>query len=64
MNGPTHMPVPPRSAGLLLDRAAVAARRATVHAELLAAMQTVERYKGALAVLDELLTLDEPEGAA
>jgi hypothetical protein len=46
-----------------LDRATLVARRDAIHAELLAAMQAVERYKGALAILDELLTLEEPPGA-
>jgi hypothetical protein len=44
----------------MLDRATVTTRRATVHAELLEAMRTVERYRGALAVLDELLALPDP----
>jgi hypothetical protein len=44
----------------VLDRATVTARRAAVHAELLAAMQAVERYRGALAILDELLSLEGP----
>ena len=48
----------------VLDRATVAARRDAVHAELLAAMQAVERYKGALAMLEELLRLEDPPGAA
>ena len=43
-----------------LDRASLEARRATVHAELLEAMRTVERYRGALAILDELLALPDP----
>lgn len=51
----------PRATACVLDRASVAARRATLYADLLAAMQAVERYKGALAMLDELLTLEEPE---
>jgi len=57
MNGP---PVAPE----VLDRATIAARRTAVHAELLDAMRQVERYKGALAMLDELLSLDDPEGTA
>jgi len=48
----------------VLTRATLIARRDAVHAELLAAMQAVERYKGALAILDELLALEEPPGAA
>jgi len=50
-----------------LDRATVAARRDAVHAELLTSMQHVERYRGALAILDELLQLEDPptpEGGA
>jgi hypothetical protein len=43
-----------------LDRATVTARRAAVHAELLEAMRAVERYRGALAILDELLELEDP----
>jgi len=50
MNGPTQ-PAPRER----LERTAVQARRDVVHAELIAAMQTVERYRGALAILDELL---------
>jgi hypothetical protein len=46
------------SAGVL-DRATVTARRAAVHAELLEAMRHVERYKGALALLDDLLQLED-----
>ena len=46
-----------------LDRASLEARRATVHAELLEAMRTVERYRGALAILDELLALADPPPA-
>jgi len=48
----------------VLTRATLTARRDAVHAELLAAMQAVERYKGALAMLEELLSLEEPPGAA
>jgi len=44
----------------MIDRATLEARRATVHAELLEAMRTVERYRGALALLDELLALPDP----
>jgi hypothetical protein len=47
-----------------LDRAALAARRATVHTELLEAMRAVERYRGALALLDELLALEDPPARA
>lgn len=47
----------------LLDRATVTARRAAVHDELLEAMRAVERYRGALAMLDELLTLPDPPPA-
>ncbi len=47
------------SARASLDRATVTARRVAVHAELLEAMRTVERYRGALAMLDELLALPE-----
>jgi hypothetical protein len=47
-----------------LDRATLEARRATVHAELLEAMRIVERYRGALALLDELLELKEPPARA
>jgi hypothetical protein len=43
-----------------LDRATLAARRDAVHAELLEAMRTVERYRGALAILDDLLALPDP----
>jgi hypothetical protein len=43
-----------------LSRAALEARRVAVHAELLEAMRVVERYRGALAVLDELLALPDP----
>ena len=53
MNGQT----PPAE---LLTRAALQRRRDAVHAELIGAMQAVERYKGALALLDDLLTLEEP----
>lgn len=55
MNGPTLAPAP-----AVLDRATLLARRDAVHAELLEAMRAVERYKGALAMLDDLLTLEEP----
>jgi hypothetical protein len=50
--------------GVQLDRATLTARRATVHAELLEAMRIVERYRGALALLDELLELEEPPARA
>jgi hypothetical protein len=43
-----------------LTRATVTARHATVHANLLEAMRTVERYRGALAMLEELLALPDP----
>jgi hypothetical protein len=46
-----------------LDRATLEARHATLHAELLEAMRTVERYRGALAILDELLALPDPPPA-
>jgi len=49
MNDPRH-----------LDRATLEARHATLHAELLEAMRTVERYRGAVALLDELLALPDP----
>src|SRR5262249_54854369 len=48
----------------ILDRTTLLARRDAVHAELLAAMQAVERYKGALAMLEELLRLEDPPGTA
>jgi len=44
----------------VLDRATIHARREAVHAELLASMQAVERYRGALAILDDLLALADP----
>jgi Tfp pilus assembly protein PilE len=43
-----------------LTRAALEARRAAAHAALLEAMRTVEQYRGALALLDELLALPDP----
>jgi hypothetical protein len=43
-----------------LARATLETRRAAVHGELLEAMRTVERYRGALALLDELLALPDP----
>jgi hypothetical protein len=43
-----------------LDRATLEARHVALHAELLEAMRTVERYRGALALLDELLELEDP----
>jgi hypothetical protein len=46
-----------------LTRATMTARRAALHAELLEAMRIVERYRGALALLDELLELDDPARA-
>ena len=48
----------------VLTRATLTARRDAIHAELLGAMQAVERYKGALAILEELLQLEEPPGVA
>lgn len=57
MNG---APLTADAAPGVLDHATVAARRAAVYAELLEAMKAVERYKGALAMLDDLLTLAEP----
>jgi hypothetical protein len=61
VNGPTY----PAAAPGVLDRATVRARRDAVHAELLEAMKQVERYRGALALLEDLLTLaDPPEGPA
>ena len=47
-----------------LDRATLEARHAALHAELLEAMRTVERYRGALALLDELLALPDPPPGA
>lgn len=47
----------------MLDRATLTARRTAVHAELLEAMRAVERYRGALALLDELLALPDPPAA-
>jgi hypothetical protein len=52
----THAPTP-------LARATVVARRDAVHAELLEAMRAVERYRGALAILDDLLALPDPPPA-
>ena len=43
-----------------LDRATLEARHGALHAELLEAMRTVERYRGALALPDELLALPAP----
>jgi hypothetical protein len=43
-----------------LDRATLTARRAAAHAALLEAMRSVEQYRGALAILDELLALPDP----
>ena len=45
------------------ERATLAARHAALQAELLEAMRTVERYRGALALLDELLALPAPAPA-
>jgi hypothetical protein len=56
-NGAT-MPAP----GELLERATIQARREIVHGELVEAMRVVERYRGALAILDELLGLEDPAG--
>jgi len=58
MNGATQTATPG-----VLDRAIIQQRRNVVHTELIQAMQTVERYRGALAILDELLTLEEPPAA-
>jgi hypothetical protein len=46
-----------------LTRAALEARHAAAHAALLEAMRTVERYRGALAILEELLALADPPAA-
>jgi hypothetical protein len=46
-----------------LDRATLEARHVAFHTELLEAMRTVERYRGALALLDELLALPDPPAA-
>jgi len=62
MNGAVPS-VPPASLEVL-DRATIHARREAIHAELLAALQAVERYKGALAMLDDLLRLADPEATA
>jgi len=43
-----------------LERAALIARRDALQATLLAAMQQVERLRGAVAVLDELLAPPSP----
>jgi hypothetical protein len=56
------MPVP--IASLPWDRTTLTARRDAVHADLLEAMRVVERYRGALAILDELLMLPDPPPAA
>jgi len=48
----------------VLDRPTLEARRAAVHAELLEAMRIVERYRGALGLLDELLALPDPPAPA
>ena len=56
MNGPTQLAPP----GEVLTRATIRARRDAVHAELLSHLQHVERYRGALAILDELLMLPDP----
>jgi Tfp pilus assembly protein PilE len=55
MNGAT-----PLVATASLERATIQARREAVSAELLEAMRVVERYRGALAILDELLGLEDP----
>jgi hypothetical protein len=52
---PSDPPAPPR-----LERATIQVRREAVSAELLEAMRVVERYRGALAILDELLGLEDP----
>jgi len=44
----------------VLDRATIRARRDVLHTELLAHMQAVERFRGALGILDELLLLADP----
>ena len=44
----------------MIDRATLEARHGVLHGELLEAMRTVERYRGALALLDELLALPDP----
>jgi hypothetical protein len=44
----------------VLARATLEARHCALHADLLDAMRTVERYRGALALLDELLALPDP----
>jgi hypothetical protein len=46
-----------------LTRAALEARHVAAHAALLEAMRTVEQYRGALALLDELLALADPPPA-
>ena len=45
-----------------LDRATLEARRVAVQTDLLEAMRVVERYRGALGLLDELLALPDPRG--
>jgi hypothetical protein len=49
-----------REAQEYLARATLEARRVGAHAALLEAMRTVEQYRGALALLDELLALPDP----
>jgi hypothetical protein len=44
----------------VLARATLEARHVAVQTALLEAMRTVERYRGALALLDELLALPDP----
>jgi hypothetical protein len=44
----------------VLDRATLEARHVAVHTALLEAMRTVERYRGALGLLEELLALPDP----
>jgi hypothetical protein len=43
-----------------LGRSTLEARHVALHAELLEAMRRVEQYRGALALLDELLALPDP----
>ena len=46
-----------------LERATLVARRDALQATLLTAMQQVERLRGAVAVLDELLAPPPEDGA-
>jgi hypothetical protein len=50
--------------GDALDRATLTARQAALQGQLLEAMRTVEHYRGALALLDDLLALPDPPVAA